>query len=80
MTVALTKFQVVDTCDPDEFAAGLARLVGRVWLEPFGRNGDFHARLSSLDLGDIGIFHGNYDSGFTARFPDFNAFGTCQRQ
>ncbi len=74
VTVALKRFQVVDTRDPDEFAAGLGRLVGRVWLEPLGTKGGFHARLGSLDLGDVGIFHGNYDSGFVARFPDFNTF------
>ena len=74
MTVALKTLQVVDTRDPDEFAAGLGRLVGRVWLEPLGRKGAFHARLSSLALGEVGILHGNYATGFTARFPDFNTF------
>jgi AraC-like DNA-binding protein len=74
VTVALKRFQVVDTRDPDEFAAGLGRLVGRVWLEPFGRRGAFHGRMSYLALGDVGILHGNYDTGFTARFPDFNTF------
>ena len=74
MTVALKRFQVVDTRDPDEFAAWLGRVVGQVRLEPFGRKGAFHGRLSSLALRDVGIFHGNYDTGFTARFPDFNTF------
>jgi AraC-like DNA-binding protein len=74
VSVPLKRFQVVDTRDPDEFAAGLARLVGRVWLEPFGRKGAFHGRMSYLVLGEVGIFHGNYDTGFTARFPDFNTF------
>jgi AraC-like DNA-binding protein len=74
VSVPLKRSQVVDTRDPDEFAAGLGRLVGRVWLEPFGRKGNFHGRMSYLPLGDVGIFHGNYDTGFTARFPDFNTF------
>ena len=74
MSVALKRFQVVDTRDPDEFAAGLGRLVGRVWLEPFGRKGAFHGRMSHLALGEVGIFHGNYDTGFTARFLDFSTF------
>jgi AraC-like DNA-binding protein len=30
--------------------------------------------MSHLALGEVGIFHGNYDTGFTARFPDFNMF------
>ena len=69
MTVALKTFQVVDTRDPDEFAAGLGGLVGRVWLEPFGRKGGFHGRLSSLALGDVGIFHGDYEHGIHGPFP-----------
>ena len=71
---ALRRFEVVDTRDPDEFAAGLCRLVGRVSLEPFGDRGAFHARLCSLDLGEVGIFHGTYETGFVARFPDFANF------
>ncbi len=74
MTVVPYKLQIVDTSDPDEFAVALGRLVGRVWLEPRGRKGDFHARLTSLDLGDVGIFHGDYETGFAARFPDFISF------
>lgn len=30
--------------------------------------------MSYLALGEVGIFHGDYDTGFTARFPDFNTF------
>jgi len=74
VTVALKRFQVVDTRDPEEFAAWLGRVVGRVRLEPFGRKAVFHGRLSSLALGDVGVLHGRYDTGFTARFPDFNTF------
>jgi AraC-like DNA-binding protein len=74
VSVPLKRLQVVDTRDPDEFAAGLGRLVGRVWLEPLGRNAKFHCRMSYLALGDVGIYHGEYDTGFKARFPDFNTF------
>jgi len=74
VSVALKRSQVVDTRDPDEFAAGISRLVGRVWLEPLGRNARFHCRMSYLAVGEVGIYHGEYDSGFKARFPDFNTF------
>jgi len=74
MSVLLKRFQVVDTRDPDEFAARLSRLVGRVWLDPPGRNAKFHGRMSYLALGEVGIHHGEYDTGFKARFHDFNAF------
>jgi len=74
VSVHLQRFQVVDTRDPDEFAAGLGRLLGRVWLEPLGRNARIHWRMSYLPLGEVGIYHGEYDTGFRARFPDFNSF------
>ena len=74
MAAALRRFEVIDARDPDEFAAGVSRAVGRVRLEPLGGRGAFHARLSCLDLGDVGIFHGTYETGFAARFPDFANF------
>ena len=74
MAVALKAFRVLDTRDPDEFAAGVGGLLGRVRVEPFGRANGFHARLSHLALGEVGIFHGSYETGFTARFPDFTMF------
>ena len=74
VTIALKTCRVIDTRDPDEFAAGLASLLGRVRVEPFGRANGFHARLSHLALGEVGIFHGSYETGFTARFPDFTMF------
>ena len=74
MTIALKTFRVIDTRDPDEFAAGLAGLVGRVRVEPLGGTNGFHARLSHLALDEVGIFHGSYETGFTARFPDFTIF------
>ena len=70
----MKRFQVVETSDPDEFAAELGRLLGPVRLEPLGRNASFHCRISGLALGEVGILHGNYATGFTARFPDFNTF------
>jgi len=70
----LTTFQVIDTRDPDELAAGLSRLFGRVWLDLHGGNAKLHARVRYLTLGDVGIIHGQYDTGLKARFPDFNTF------
>ena len=65
----LTTFQVIDTRDPDELAAGLSRLFGRVWLDLHGRNAKLHARVRYLTLGDVGIIHGQYDTGLKAHFP-----------
>jgi hypothetical protein len=70
----LKSFQVVDARHPDEFAAALGRLVGRVWLEPTARNQKFHCRLAHIPLGDVGILHGEYDTGFKARLSDFSNF------
>ena len=66
--------QVVDTRDPDEFAAFVSQSVGRVSVEPDGRNAALHCRLSHIPLGDVGIFHGRYDTAFRIRFFDFNTF------
>ncbi|MFO1056564.1 MAG: AraC family transcriptional regulator [Dongiaceae bacterium] len=74
MSAPLQKFQVFDTRDPDELAAGLGRFFGRVRLDLRGRNAKFHGRLRYLALGDVGIIHGQYDTGLHARFPDFSAF------
>lgn len=68
------RFQVFDTRDPDELAGRLGRLFGRVRLELPGRNAGFCGRMRYLALGDVGIVHGQYETGFRARFPDFNAF------
>lgn len=65
---------VVDTRDPDEFAAFVSQSVGRVSVEPDGRNAALHCRLSHIPLGDVGIFHGRYDTAFRIRFFDFNTF------
>jgi rhodanese-related sulfurtransferase len=61
VTVALKAFQVIDTRDPDEFAAGIAGLVGRAGVEPIGRTNGFRARVRHLALGEVGIFHGSYE-------------------
>jgi AraC-like DNA-binding protein len=74
VTVAVKAFQVIDTRDPDEFAAGIAGLVGRAGVEPIGRTNRFRARVRHLALGEVGIFHGSYERGLTARFSDLNMF------
>jgi len=74
VTVALKAFQVIDTRDPDEFAAGIVGLVGRAVVEPIGRTNGFRARARHLALGEVGIFHGSYERGLTARFRDLNMF------
>ena len=74
MTVALKAFQVIDTRDPDEFAAGIAGPVGRAGVEPIGRTNGFRARVRHLALGEVGIFHGSYERGLAARFSDLNMF------
>jgi AraC-like DNA-binding protein len=72
--VPLKSFQVFDTRDPDEFAAGLSRFAGRVWLDLSGKNAKFDGRLNYVALGEVGIFHGQYTTGFKAYFPDFDSF------
>ena len=72
VTIALKTCRVIDTRDPDEFAAGLASFVGQVGVEPFGRTNGFHARLSHLVLGEVGIFHGSYETGFPKRAGEQN--------
>jgi AraC-like DNA-binding protein len=74
LPVNLSRFRIVDTCDPDELAAALSRLVGRAWLDLNGRNAKFHGRMGYVAIGDVGILHGQYEAGFKARFPDFNTF------
>lgn len=75
MSVRLNKFQNFDTRDPDELAALLGGLFGGASLELCGRNAKFHCRMRSVALGDVGIFHGRYESEFKISFSDFNAFG-----
>jgi AraC-like DNA-binding protein len=74
VALALNRFQVFDTRDPDELAAGLSRYLGTAWLDLRSRNAKLHGRMNYLNLGDVGILHGEYETGFTARFPDFNTF------
>ena len=74
MSAPLEGFQIFDTRDPDEFKAELSRLFGRASLDLGGKNAKIHARLRYLALGDVGVVHGEYDTGFRAFFPDFNAF------
>ena len=75
MSVPLNnRFQIFDTRDPDELAAGFSTLFGRAWLELHGRNAKFHCRMRYVPLGDVGIVHGQYDTSFKVRFPDFNFF------
>ena len=74
MSVVPRRFQVVGTHDPDEVVAGLSRLFGRAWLDLPGRNAELRGRMSHVDLGDVGIFHGEYDTEFKIRFQDFNTF------
>jgi len=74
VTVPLKRFQVIDTCDPDEFAAGLSGLAGRVRLDLHGSNAKPRFRLDRILLGDISLYHGVYDTAFTAHLPDFNSF------
>ena len=74
MSVVPRRFQLVGTQDPDEIVVGLSRLFGRAWLDLRGRNAELRGRMSYVDLGDVGIFHGEYDTGFKVRFQDFNTF------
>ena len=74
MSILPGKFQVVDTCDSDELGVALRPLVGRAWLGLSSRNAKFHCRISHLSLGDVGLFHGEYEGGLEARFPDFNTY------
>jgi AraC-like DNA-binding protein len=74
LPISKTRFEVLDTRDPDELAAMFSRLVGRAQLDLHGRNAKIHGRISHFTLGDVGIIHGQYDTGFTLRFPDFNVF------
>jgi hypothetical protein len=45
-----------------------------VWNRSAGKSVKFHSRMSYHALGDVGIFHGEYDTGLGARFPDSNTF------
>jgi len=73
-TRAAQGFEIVEARDPDEFADGLSRHFGRIRLVLGGRNAKFHGRMRFLTLGDVGIIRGEYATGFTARFPDFDSF------
>src|SRR5579872_3326173 len=52
----------------------LSRLVGRARLDLCGRKTTFHGRITHLALGDVGIIHGKYATGFKLYLPDFNTF------
>ena len=68
------RFQAFDTDDPDELATWLSRLFGRAWVDLQGCNAKFHCRIRYLSFGDIGIIHGQYNSGFKISIPDFDTF------
>jgi AraC-like DNA-binding protein len=74
VSVPVERFQVFDTRDPDELAARFSRLFGRAWVDLRGKNAKLHCRIRHVALGDVGIFHGQYDAGFKVSFPDFNTF------
>ena len=74
LSVPQTRFEVLDTRDPDELAEMLSRLVGRARLGLLGRNATFHGRICHVALGDVGIIHGKYTTGFKLHLPDFNTF------
>jgi AraC-like DNA-binding protein len=74
LSVPQTRFEVLDTRDPDELTEMLSRLVGRARLDLRGRNATFRGRISHLAFDDVGIIHGKYNRGFTLRLPDFNTF------
>jgi AraC-like DNA-binding protein len=74
VSVPLERFQVFDTRDPDELAVRFSQFFGRAWVDLRGRNAKFHCRIRHVALGDVGIFHGQYDSGLKVSFPDFNTF------
>ena len=66
--------EFVNSSDPDEVATELSPLFGSVVLEAPGGGAKFHCRMSYLSLGDVGIFHGQYEAGFSLLFHDFNVF------
>jgi len=74
LSVPQTRFEVLDTRDPDELGEMLSRLVGPARLDLSGRNTRFHGRISHLALGEVGIIHGKYTTGFKLHLPDLNTF------
>ena len=74
MSVLQTRLEVLDSRDPDELGEMISRLVGRARLDLGGRNTRFHGPISHLVLGDIGIIHGKYTTGFKLQLPDLNTF------
>jgi AraC-like DNA-binding protein len=74
VSVPVERFQVFETRDPDELTARFSHLFGRAWVDLSGRNTKFHCRIRHAALGDVRVFHGQYDSGLKVSFPDFNNF------
>jgi AraC-like DNA-binding protein len=66
--------EVFDTRDPDELIARLNRSFGHTLLDLHGRNAKRRWRMRHVIFGDVGIFHGQYESEFKVSFPDFNMF------
>lgn len=74
MAVLPEQFRIVETSDADELAERLGVLVGRALPTFSGRNIENRCRISYMPLGDVGIIHGNYESGLQVRFDDLKAF------
>jgi hypothetical protein len=74
VSIPAERFQVFETRDPDELAARFSQLFGRAEVDLCGRNAKPHWRIEHAALGDIGLFHGQYETAFKISFPDFNIF------